>query len=271
MNNRIVISNWRRFPRARVSCDVLYGDRFQSWHSHTRDISFGGCRLAGYYPFAVGKPLALKMTHPAIPEPAAITGRVAHLYGGAQNAVALVFDRETPRRDKFDSWIRKVIASDPSAQRTMTRMPEQLSLDALLQRASPRPTGRFLSAGEVQVLERLDRAGHPVPLLELRKEWGNEWERRAQVLFDLVADAMVLCSLPAAQPQAQPKTEKFAVESFFKASATLMKQLEREYGPLDKGFARDLESISKEVIEAPNGKPKLEQVIKLSWVGKKGE
>jgi hypothetical protein len=274
ISNRVVISNWRRFPRARVACDVLYGDRFQSWHSHTRDISFGGCRLAGYYPFSVGKPLALKMTHPAIAEPVAITGRVAHLYGGAQNAVGLVFDRDTPRQSRFESWVRKVIASDPSAERTITRMPDQISLDALLRRGSPRQPGRLLSAAEAQVLERLDRAGRPVPLLELRKEWGNDWERRAQVLFDLIADALLLCLVPAAE-QPKANTEKFAVDSFFKASMGLMKQLEKEYGPLDKGFARELEAISKEVAgtngSATNGSARAKGPDGKPEVGKKGE
>src|SRR5262249_17605591 len=105
MVDRVVLTNWRRFPRAKVSCDVVYGDRFQSWHSHTRDISLGGCRVVGYYPFPLGKTLSLKLTHPGILEHVSIVGRVVQLYGGAENSLGVGFLGGARRRAQVGQWV----------------------------------------------------------------------------------------------------------------------------------------------------------------------
>ncbi len=246
MIDRAVLTNWRRFPRARVSCDVVYGDKFQSWRSHTRDISLGGCRVVGYYPFPVGKTLALKITHPGVPEPVAMIGKVVQLYGGAENALGLVFEKDTSRREKFEQWMRKVIASEPAAERTISRMPGVLPIEAQLRRASTRPPGRTLSPGEKAMMERLDKAPRGMSLHQLRTEWGADWERRAQVLFDLIADGIVMYTLPPPDPKHAIHEAAVAV-STSKTTQLLMEQLESEYGPLDKRFARQLESITREV------------------------
>lgn len=282
MSDRVVLQNWRRFPRAHLSCDVIYGDRFQSWHSHTRDISLGGCRVAGYYPFPIGKSLALKITHPSIPEPVAMIGKVARLYGGADNAVGLVFDKEWRGTGKFEEWIRKVIACNPHAERTISQMPDHLPIEARLRRA-PRPQiDRLLSNGEIALMQRLDRNGRTVSLMELRTEWGDDWERRAQVVFDLIADGIVVCSLPAQRGTSSATSGEFAVDSFFKTSTKLMKDLESEYGPIDKDFARELEMITQEVIgtgsiagqtrpkQAPSSSSTpLDKAVRISWVSTK--
>jgi hypothetical protein len=116
MSDLFVLNNCRRFPRAKLRCDVLYRDKVQFWRAHTHDISFGGCRIAGYYPFALGKPLLLTLTHPSIEEPMVVVGKVACLYGGAQNAIGLVFATQW-RGTSVESWILKLIAKDPEARR----------------------------------------------------------------------------------------------------------------------------------------------------------
>ena len=246
MIDRVILTNWRRFPRARVSCDVVYGDRFQSWRSHTRDISLGGCRVVGYYPFPVGKTLALKISHPGIPEPIAVVGKVVQLYGGSENALGLVFENDARGRAKLEQWMQKVIASDPAAERTISRMPGQLPIEAQLRRTSPRAPSRWLAAGERAVLERLGKAPRGLSLGQLRTEWGDEWERRAQVLFDLIADGIVTYTLPPPEPR--KPAEDFAVApKRSRSTLELMEQLESEYGPMDQRFAQQVETFNEEV------------------------
>ncbi|HME91466.1 MAG TPA: PilZ domain-containing protein [Myxococcaceae bacterium] len=280
MSDRVVLHNWRRFPRAHLSCKVTYGDRFQSWHSYTRDISLGGCRVAGYYPFPIGKSLALKITHPSTPEPVAMIGKVARLYGGADNAVGMVFDKEWRGTDKFEQWIRKVIARNPNAERTISQMPDRLPIEARLRRAPHPHLDRQLSNGEIELMQRLDKSARAVSLMELRTEWGDDWERRAQVVFELIADRILLCAIPTQSTFSSTDSGGFSVDSFFKVSAKLMKDLESEYGPIDKGFARELEMITQEVIGSGTGartQPKqtasssspLDKAVRISWVSTK--
>src|SRR5229473_1218893 len=134
MGDFFVLNNCRRFPRAKLRCDVVYRDRVQSWRGHTEDISFGGCRLSGYYPFALGKPLSLMLTHPSIDEPMVVIGKVACLYGGAQNAIGLAFLNQW-RGTSVEDWIRKLIAKDPEALRAGARVPNHLPIEAQLHRA----------------------------------------------------------------------------------------------------------------------------------------
>jgi hypothetical protein len=230
-----------------VSCDVVYGDRFQSWRSHTRDISLSGCRVVGYYPFPVGKTLALKITHPGIPEPVAMVGKVVQLYGGAENALGLVFEKDPRAEAKLEQWMRKVIASDPAAERTITRTPGELPIEAQLRRASTKSPGRLLSAGERAVIERLAKGPRGISLHQLRTEWGVDWERRAQVLFDLIADGIVAYTLPATDAKSAVDDAAIALTTS-KTTQKLMEDLESEYGPLDKRFAKQLETITQEVI-----------------------
>jgi hypothetical protein len=117
-------------------------------------------------------------------------------------------------------------------------------------RRAPRPrTERQLSQGEMALIQRLAASSRPVPLIDLRREWGMEWERKAQVVFDLIADGVILCTMMQMPPSAA-EVEEFAVERFFKTSAKLMKDLEGECGPLDKDFARELETMTQEVVGA---------------------
>ena len=196
MSDRIVLTNRRRFPRARVICDVMYGDRFQSCHSYTRDISLGGCRVEGYHPFSLGKPLVLRMTHPSIPEPVTMIGTVVRLCPGVENAVSVVFAKQCSGFSKFEEWIRTVIANDPNAARTVSQTPDYLPLEAQLRRAPQSLIERSLLAGELALMQRLDRSTLPMPLIDLQTEWGDGWEQKAQVVFDLIADGIVECTIP---------------------------------------------------------------------------
>lgn len=259
MSDRNVLSNRRRFPRARLCCDVVYGDRIQSWHSRTRNISLGGCRIAGYYPFQPGRALALKMTHPSVPDEGTMIAKVARLDGGAENAISLVFDKHWRGNSKFENWICKVMAKDADAARTISHTLDHLPMEARLRRAAQPQIERRFSPGEMVLLQRLDKSLRPVPLVDLRAEWGPEWERKAQVVFDLIADGIVLCSLKPEAPTPAPTIEEFAVQSFFKTSTKLMKDLESEYGPLDRTFARELETLTQEVIQKASSDRVLKQ------------
>ncbi len=248
MIDRVMLTNWRRFPRARVSCDVVYGDRFQSWRSHTRDISLGGCRVVGYYPFPLGKTLSLKLTHAGIGEHVSIVGRVVQLYGGAENALGVVFQGDARSRAQLEQWMHKVLATEPDAERVVSHMPGQIPLEAQLRRAPSRRPNRHLSRGELAVLERLDRSPRGVSLQQLRDEWGNDWERRAQVIFDLIAEGIVTEATPARRTGSALRIECVTEStSSTMESARLMEQLESEYGPLGQRFARQLETITDEV------------------------
>lgn len=244
MIDRVMLTNWRRFPRARVSCDVVYGDRFQSWRSHTRDISLGGCRVVGYYPFPVGKALALKLTHPATREQLSIVGRVVQLYGGSENALGVTFQGDERSRGQLEQWMHKVLATEPDAERTVSRMPDQIPLDAQLRKASSRPPTRALSRGELAVLERLAKSPRGISLQQLRVEWGADWERRAQVIFDLVAEGIITYSAQARRPALRQECQ---MEESSGPTLELMQQLESEYGPLGQRFAQQLEIITAEV------------------------
>ncbi len=195
MGDFFVLNNCRRFPRAKLRCDVVYRDRVQSWRGHTEDISFGGCRLSGYYPFALGKPLSLMLTHPSIDEPMVVIGKVACLYGGAQNAIGLAFLNQW-RGTSVEDWIRKLIAKDPEALRAGARVPNHLPIEAQLHRAPQPPVQRVLSPAEAVLMQKLAGSVRAVSLRDLRTEWGNEWERKARVVFDLMADGIIQCSLP---------------------------------------------------------------------------
>lgn len=206
MGESIVLNNCRRFPRAKLKCDVLYRDQVQSWRGYTLDIGFGGCRLAGYYPFPLGKPLALIVTHPSIEEPMMVIAKVAGLYGGAQNAIGLAFDRQW-HRNSFEDWIRKLIAKDADARKAVCRAPNRLPIETQLHRA-PRPdVQRLLSVGEMALMLKLSRSPGPVTLGDLKADWGDEWEQRARVVFDLIADGIIQCSLPQSE-----KPPKMALE-----------------------------------------------------------
>ena len=254
MIDRVVLTNWRRFPRAKVSCDVVYGDRFQSWHSHTRDISLGGCRVVGYYPFPLGKTLSLKLTHAGIREHVSIVGRVVQLYGGAENSLGVVFQGDAKSRAQLEQWMQKVLATEPDAGRAVSRMPGQIPLEAQLRRASSRRPNRPLSQGGLAVLQRLDRSPYGVSLRQLRAEWGDDWERRAQVIFDLIAEGIVADATPERRTPPALRMECATQSPISTAeSARLMKQLEREYGPLGRSFARQVETITDEVIRFQEG------------------
>jgi hypothetical protein len=203
MGDLVVLNNCRRFPRAKLKCDVLYRDQVQSWRGYTHDIGFGGCRVAGYYPFPLGKPLALMVTHPSIDEPMVVIGKVVGLYGGAQNSIGLAFDRQW-QGGSFEDWIRRLIAKDADARRAVCRAPNRLPLEAQLFRV-PRPEiQRLLTPGEMALMQKLARSARPVSLGELKHDWGDEWERKARVVFDLIADGIVRCSL--SQPGISPPT-----------------------------------------------------------------
>ena len=255
MIDRVVLTNWRRFPRAKVSCDVVYGDRFQSWHSHTRDISLGGCRVVGYYPFPLGKTLSLKLTHAGIREHVSIVGRVVQLYGGAENSLGVVFQGDARSRAQLEQWMHKVLATEPDAERAVNRMPGQIPLDAQLRKASSRRPNRPVSQGEQAVLQRLDRSPYGVSLRQLRAEWGDDWERRAQVIFDLIAEGIVTDATPAHRTPPALRMECVTVNasSSSRESARLMKQLESEYGPMGQSFKQQVETITDEVISLQEG------------------
>jgi hypothetical protein len=246
MIDHVMLTNWRRFPRARVNCNVVYGDRFQSWRSHTKDISQSGCRVIGYYPFPLGKTLSLKLTHLQVPEPVAIIGKVVRLYGGADNALGLAFEDDARTRAKFQEWMRRVVSMDPAAERTLSKMPGQLPIEAQLRRVTAKPPGRSLSAGERSVLERLDTAPRGMSLNQFRIEWGGEWERKAQVLFDLIADGIVIYTTPAADPKNAIREAAQAVNRM-QTTQKLIEQLETEYGPIDQRFTQEIETITEEV------------------------
>ena len=271
MTDRVVLTNWRRFPRARVSCDVVYGDRFQSWHSHTRDISLGGCRVVGYYPFPLGKTLSLKLTHPGIREHVSIVGRVVQLYGGAENSLGVVFQADARSRAQLEQWMQKVLATEPDAERAVNRMPGQIPLEAQLRRASSRRPSRPLSPGELAVLQRLDKSPHGVSLRQLRAEWGDDWERRAQAIFDLIAEGIITDT--TSERRTPPALRMECVTEITSSSSPeatrLMKQLESEYGPMGERFARQVETITDEVIRHREGAsshsgPKTP--VSLSWI-----
>jgi hypothetical protein len=246
MIDHIMLPNWRRFPRARVNCDVVYGDRFQSWRSHTKDISQSGCRVIGYYPFPLGKTLSLKLAHSDVPGPVAIIGKVVQLYGGAENALGLAFDDDVRTRAKFHEWMRKVVAMDPAAERTLSKMPGQLPIEAQLRRVTAKPPRRSLSAGERAVLERLDAAPRGVSLHQFRTEWGAGWERRAQVLFDLIADGIVMYTTPTVDSKGAVREAALAINRLH-TTQKLIEQLECEYGPIDQRFTQEIETITEEV------------------------
>ena len=248
MSDHVFLSNRRRFPRARLSCDIIYQDRLQSWHSQTRDISLGGCRVAGYYPFPVGKSLALTMTHPSMPESVAVNSNVVRICGGAENSFSLAFDKQWRGLSKFEEWIRKLARNNPTAQRTISQTPDRLPIEATLRRAPRHRIERVLTQGEIELMRRLDTSGRPVALIDLRTKWGAEWERKAQVMFDLIADGIILCSMLQPTTTSSTTAEEFAVESFFETSTKLMNDLESECGPLDKNFARALETMVQEVV-----------------------
>ncbi len=247
MSERVLLSNRRRFPRAHLSCGVVYRDRFQSWQSRTRDVSLGGCRVVGYYPFPVGKMLALKMTHPFIGEPAVMNSKIVRLQGGAENALTLAFDEDVRSLSKFEEWIRKVAAKDPSAMPAISQTPDHLPIDARLHRAQRPRIVRSLSPTEIALLQRLDLSSRPVPLIDLRREWGDEWERRAWVMFNLIADGIVLCSMRPHGTMSSTAVEEPGVGSIFQNSTQLIEGLQREYGPLGKNFTRALETITQEM------------------------
>jgi hypothetical protein len=189
------------------------------------------------------------MSHPSVPESVAMPGKVARLCGGAENAVGLAFDKDRILLSKVEEWIRKVAATDHSADRTTSYVPDHLPIEALLRRA-PRPrVERWLTEAEIALMRRLDASSRPVPLIALRTEWGPNWDLKAQVVFDLIADGIILTSMMPGPRQ----LEEFAVESFFKTSARLMKDLETECGPLDKDFARELETMTREVTGGSSG------------------
>jgi hypothetical protein len=48
------------------------------------------------------------------------------------------------------------------------------------------------------LMQKLARSARPVSLGELKTDWGEEWERKARVVFDLIADGIIRCSLPQA-------------------------------------------------------------------------
>ena len=270
MVDRVVLTNWRRFPRAKVSCDVVYGDRFQSWHSHTRDISLGGCRVVGYYPFPLGKTLTLKLTHAGIHEHVSIVGRVVQLYGGAENSLGVVFQGDAKSRAQLEQWMQRVLATEPDAGRAVSRMPGQIPLEAQLRRASSRRPNRPLSQGELAVLQRLDKSPYGVSLRQLKAEWGDDWERRAQVIFDLIAEGLVTNATPERRTPPALRMECATQNPTSNAeSKRLMKQLEREYGPMGRSFAQQVETITDEVIRFQEGEsshsgPKTP--VGLSWI-----
>ncbi|SRR6266849_1065880 len=247
MSDPLFLSNRRRFPRAHLGCDIVYQDRLQSWRSQTRDLSLGGCRVAGYYPFPVGKSLALTMTHPSMPESVAVNSNVVRVCGGEENSFSLAFDKQRRGLSKFEEWIRKLARNNPTAQRTISQAPDRLPIEATLHRAPRHRIERLLTQAEIELMRRLDTSGRPVALIDLLTKWGAEWERKAQLVFDLIADGIILCSMLQPTTASTTTVEELAVESFYETSATLMNDLESECGPLDKNFARALETMAHEV------------------------
>jgi hypothetical protein len=48
----------------------------------------------------------------------------------------------------------------------------------------------------VALTQKLARYVRPVSLRELKTDWGDDWERKAQIVFNLMADGIIQCSLP---------------------------------------------------------------------------
>src|SRR6266852_192894 len=245
MSDPLFLSNRRRFPRAHLGCNIVYQDRLQSWRSQTRDLSRGGCRVAGYYPFPVGKSLVLTMMHPSMPESVTVNSNVVRICS-VENSFSLAFDKECGL-SKFEEWIRKLARNNPTAQRTISQAPDRLPIEATLRRAPQHRIERLLTQAETELMRRPDTSGRPVALIDLLTKWGAEWERKAQLVFDLIADGIILCSMLQPTTASTTTVEELAVESFYETSATLMNDLESECGPLDKNFARALETMAHEV------------------------
>lgn len=237
MSDGALLPNWRRFPRARVGCQVLYGDSMRRLESVTRDLSEGGCRIAGYYPLKRGLPVALELRHAAVPAPLVMQARVVRLYGGAENAVAVEFaDAEAAHAS---AWVRAVIAADPATWRLHARIPASIPVRAELHRTALSRTGQRPLA-ESKFLDRLESNGGPLPLWQLRREWAEDWERRAQVLFTLVGDGLVEWKLPA---DAQDLRSGGVPFGSLAATERLREALAREFGPQPREL-RDLEVAS---------------------------
>src|SRR5260370_3287461 len=141
--------------------------------------------------------------------------------------------------------MRRVLPMDPAAEPTLSKMPGQRPLTALLRRVTAKPAGRSLSAGERSVLERLDTAPRGMSLNQFRIEWGGEWERKAQVLFDLIADGIVIYTTPAADPKNAIREAAQAVNRM-QTTQKLIEQLETEYGPIDQRYTQEIEPITEE-------------------------
>src|SRR5579864_8782330 len=122
-NSSLILQNSRRSPRVRIRCEVVYNKGMTPCRSYTKDISFGGCRIAGYYPFAPGKTLSLVLAHPICRDRITVAAKVIRACGGADNYLAFEFVDGTAAYEQFEGWIYRVISSDSAAQRIFRATP----------------------------------------------------------------------------------------------------------------------------------------------------
>jgi hypothetical protein len=188
----LVLMNWRRHPRVRIRCDVSVDVNGRRWQSATKDISLGGCRIAGYFPFPVGTQLPLEISHVDLDDRICLRGHVAQLYGGLSSAIGVAFEQDKTTESQLQRWLNRLLVRDFVARRTVTNMPQQIPVNARLERV-PFPSDlRSLSAAEVDIVTALDQQGGPKGVFDLRSLWGADWERRGQALFELVADGILV-------------------------------------------------------------------------------
>ncbi|HET9552311.1 MAG TPA: PilZ domain-containing protein [Anaeromyxobacteraceae bacterium] len=186
------IVNPRRAPRAPSRCAALVEAPAASWRTETEDIGPHGCQLVSPSPVGRGIVVQLTVACDRVPGELRVAGRVAWVSSQPPWRVGVAFAEAA--RPAASAWFERLVAASPGLG-AFRRVPDRLSVDAMIFLGPPPRLVVDFTADEVQVLSHV-AAG--ITVADLRSRLQAAWPAAQRALFSLMARQAVTISRAAA-------------------------------------------------------------------------
>ncbi len=217
------IVNPRRAPRAPARCRAaVVVSPAGAFDAETEDVGARGCQVVSPERVKKGDAVELLLSTDRFPDELRVSGTVAWVSEQPPWRVGIAFDEgHVPAGER---WFEKLVAATPGLGSTR-RVPERISLDAMVYLGPPPRFLHDFTAGEAELLRAI---GSGTRLDELQARLRDRWPAAQRAFFSLLArQAVTLTRGQAAHPDAWKKilTEVealLAVESLGSVAPTLV-------------------------------------------------
>lgn len=186
-----LIPNPRRSPRAPVRCEARIALKEGGyWAGPTTDYGPRGCQLVAPMRLEPGSRIFLELVNDRVPEPCALSGRIAWCTGQSPWHFGIAFDdgASITATAFFDRLAQAYPGLD-----TYGRAPDEIPAEAPLAPRSPPPVDLRLIKQEVQVMRVV---GPGMTAAELRNRLGADWDWGVNALFSLIGHGHLVLGAP---------------------------------------------------------------------------